>query len=347
MNETDEFEDFDDPMSDIHVKVIFTIIFLLVFIVAFFGNLFVLILFAKCRELRRKTNFLIANLIIADFILSFCCILPRMLEIIYDMALNGYMCKFSHFTQRVMQRVSILVLVAISIERYIVILKPMRSFNSNIIRLRCVIICIWVFSIVYNSVYVVYYDIHQHPVLGYGYGFCDVDWSWYEYYEYTNICLFFIIPSILMVYIHTRIILRVKRPDKILRENYSVKNCVVSVKKKKVIPTDRIKRSKSLLIFNHYKNIDCILGKKLNRKTHSLTTGLVENNPLDQSDDQTLNEDQKFPTEIRILPKTKNRLRKIIRLLILISFCFVFNSLQFVITVLYAKLSSGDRKSVV
>jgi hypothetical protein len=48
-----------------------------------------LILFAKCRELRRKTNFLIANLIIADFILSFCCILPRMLEIIYDMALNG------------------------------------------------------------------------------------------------------------------------------------------------------------------------------------------------------------------------------------------------------------------
>jgi hypothetical protein len=144
-----------------------------------------------------------------------------------------------------------------------------------------------------------------------------------------------------MVYIHTRIIIRVKRPDKILRENYSVKNCVVSVKKKKVIPIDRIKRSKSLLIFNHYKNIDCILGKKLNRKTHSLTTGLVENNPLDQSDDQTLNEEQKFPTEIRILPKTKNRLRKIIRLLILISFCFVFNSLQFVITVLYAKLSGG------
>jgi hypothetical protein len=144
-----------------------------------------------------------------------------------------------------------------------------------------------------------------------------------------------------MVYIHTRIIIRVKRPDKILRENYSVKNCVVSVKKKKVIPTERIKRSKSLLIFNHYENIDCILGRKLNRKTQSLTTGLVENIPLDPFDEQTLNEEQKFPTEIRILPKTKNRLRKIIRLLILISFCFVFNSLQFVITFLYAKLGGG------
>ncbi len=45
MNETDEFEDFDDPMSEIHVKVIFTIIFLLVFIVAFFGNILLPCLF--------------------------------------------------------------------------------------------------------------------------------------------------------------------------------------------------------------------------------------------------------------------------------------------------------------
>jgi hypothetical protein len=139
-----------------------------------------------------------------------------------------------------------------------------------------------------------------------------------------------------MVYIHTRIIIRVKRPDKILRENYSVKNYIVWAKKKKVCSTEKIKRSKSLLIFNHYKNIDCILGKKLYRKTHSLTTGLV-----DPSDEQIINEEQKFSTEIRILPKTNNRLRKIIRLLILISFCFVFNSLQFVITVLYVKLSGG------
>ena len=190
---------------------------------------------------------------------------------------------------------------------------------------------------VYNLVYIVYYDIYKHPDGVYGHGFCEVDWSWYEYYEYTNICLFFIIPSVLMVYIYTRIILRVKRPDKILRENYSLKNYVVPAKKKKVSSTDRIKRSKSLLVFNHY-NIDCILGKKLYRKTHSLTLGLVENNP---TDDQTLNEEQKFSTEVRILPKTKNRLRKIIRLLILIAFCFVFNSLQFVTTVLLVKLSGG------
>ena len=38
MNETEEFEDIYDPMSEIHHKIIFTILFLLVFIVAFFGN---------------------------------------------------------------------------------------------------------------------------------------------------------------------------------------------------------------------------------------------------------------------------------------------------------------------
>lgn len=56
------------------------------------GNLFVLVLFIRCKALRTRTNFLIANLIVADFLLAVFCIIPRMLENVHDYAINGVSC---------------------------------------------------------------------------------------------------------------------------------------------------------------------------------------------------------------------------------------------------------------
>ena len=47
------------------------------------GNLLVLYLFVKYKTLRTKTNYLLCNLAIADFLVSIFCVIPAFLRIVY------------------------------------------------------------------------------------------------------------------------------------------------------------------------------------------------------------------------------------------------------------------------
>lgn len=188
----------------------------------------------------------------------------------------------------------------------------------------------------YNSVYIKYYDIFEHPSYGYGFGFCEIDWEWIEYYDYATIILFIIVPSFLMVYIHTKIIIRVKNPEKILRESCSLRSYVVRLRvkhKKAQKSNEKLQKSKSLMVFNE-NNVDV----KIVKNSHSVTNGLLCN----LADETKV----KYSTEVRVLPKTKNHLKKCIRLLILISFCFVLNNLQTAVSFFYDYFSSGAPETV-
>jgi hypothetical protein len=55
----------------------------------FKGNLLVLYLFVKYKSLRTKTNFLLGNMAVADFLVSILCIAPSVLRVVYHIFGNA------------------------------------------------------------------------------------------------------------------------------------------------------------------------------------------------------------------------------------------------------------------
>ena len=141
--------------------------------------------------------------------------------------------------------------------------------------------------------------MHHHASRGYGFGFCHFYWKWYKYYDYANMCIFIIIPLILIIYIHTRIILRVKRPEKILRENYS----------------------------HHNFEAKLVVVKNFKEKFYNLVS----------NDDHLIK--IKSVVFVKIPLNKKNPRKKTVTLLILIVFCFILNNLQYVVNFIDGKLS--------
>ncbi|XP_055389682.1 uncharacterized protein LOC129618744 [Condylostylus longicornis] len=116
--------------TDFQLNIPYTAFEILVGVIAVIGNLMVIIVFKRDRKLRRRTNYYIVSLAVADFLVGLLGVPFAILSSIGEPK-NLYACLLSLSTLVVLCTISIFCLVAVSVDRYWAILHPM-AYSRNV-----------------------------------------------------------------------------------------------------------------------------------------------------------------------------------------------------------------------
>ncbi|UJR26894.1 hypothetical protein I4U23_008204 [Adineta vaga] len=123
------------------------ILYVVVFIVGTVGNLLVIIVIQRNRSMRTVTNMFIMNLAAADLLVLVFCLPATVIQDVTKTWFFGLvLCKFVNYIQNMSVSVSVLTLMAISIERYQAIVHPLK-FSGTKQRARILILSVWILSI--------------------------------------------------------------------------------------------------------------------------------------------------------------------------------------------------------
>ncbi|XP_037732337.1 uncharacterized protein LOC119563150 isoform X1 [Drosophila subpulchrella] len=118
----------DSPSSDLNIP--YTVFEVLVAIVSIIGNVLVIIVFRRERKLRRRTNYYIVSLAMADLLVG-CLGIPFAILASIGLPRNLHACLFTVSLLVVLCTISIFCLVAVSVDRYWAILYPM-AYSRNV-----------------------------------------------------------------------------------------------------------------------------------------------------------------------------------------------------------------------
>ncbi|CAF0727080.1 unnamed protein product [Rotaria sp. Silwood1] len=136
------------------------IFYTIILLVGIIGNILVIIIVTKYRDMRNATNLLLANLSIADlFHLLFCT--PDGYQHLYGKdkhRLGTFMCSFSPFVQNVTSTCSVLTIMAISYERYVAICQPLKTspLHLTLFRTLPTAIFFWLISCLISIPFYIY-----------------------------------------------------------------------------------------------------------------------------------------------------------------------------------------------
>lgn len=118
----------DDLITSPAFKIFVYFMYCAVFIVALFGNGLVCYVVKTTPRMKTVTNYFIMNLAVGDILMTLFCVpfsFVSMLLLRY-WPFGVFMCKLVNFTQAVSVLVSAYTLLALSIDRYIVIMRPLK-----------------------------------------------------------------------------------------------------------------------------------------------------------------------------------------------------------------------------
>ncbi|XP_068153752.1 uncharacterized protein AdoR isoform X2 [Drosophila tropicalis] len=127
----------DNPSTELNIP--YTVFEILVAIVSIIGNVLVIIVFRRERKLRRRTNYYIVSLAMADFLVGSLGV-PFAILASIGLPHNLHACLFTVSLLVVLCTISIFCLVAVSVDRYWAILYPM-AYSRNV-RTRTAIVII-------------------------------------------------------------------------------------------------------------------------------------------------------------------------------------------------------------
>lgn len=116
------------PTAELHA--VYTSLELLVALVAVIGNAMVIYVFRADRRLRRRTNYYIVSLAVADFLVGLLGI-PFAILASVGLPRNLHACLFTVSLLVMLCTISIFCLVAVSVDRYWAILHPM-CYSRNV-----------------------------------------------------------------------------------------------------------------------------------------------------------------------------------------------------------------------
>ncbi|XP_057376357.1 QRFP-like peptide receptor [Daphnia carinata] len=131
-------------------------------IVSILGNCAVIIAVYHNPALRSTINFYLVNLAVADVLIALCCMWPHLVNDLTKPAfiLGAFMCKFNAFAQMTCLTSSVLTLTAISCDRFMAVMYPLRVRITQC-RARAVIISIWIISITVALPFAVYRKLFE------------------------------------------------------------------------------------------------------------------------------------------------------------------------------------------
>ncbi|XP_067652705.1 growth hormone secretagogue receptor type 1-like [Haliotis asinina] len=202
------------PEPPDHLLVATTAFYVIIFLLGIGGNLLVLLVFLSCRSLRTFINFLFLNLCLADFLVLLISGPTAVLDI-YAMEvwyLGGVMCKTVPFVENMVANASILSILAVSIERYRVASRPLSQHGGSCNAAVKTMVMIWVISAAVASP-ILFITKYKSALLldGTSVKVCKttLHLSWHKIYVLLSTVLFFLVPFVVLVFLYSKMCLRV------------------------------------------------------------------------------------------------------------------------------------------
>lgn len=126
---------------------------------AIISNLIIVWIVSKSSQMQNATNYLIANLALADILIgAFAIPFQFQAALLQQWNLPWYMCTFCPTVQVISVNVSVFTLTVIALDRYRAVLYPLTA-RTNKLRIRLIIISIWVSGIIFSIPTFVAYEI--------------------------------------------------------------------------------------------------------------------------------------------------------------------------------------------
>ncbi|XP_020631368.1 neuropeptide FF receptor 2-like [Orbicella faveolata] len=214
----------DSPAEKISSVCAYSLILML----SFFGNVFIIIIILKHRELRKTVNYFIVNMAVSDLIFALVVFPFQITGLVAASSywpvrgiLGSIFCKLFHFANPVSIQVSAQSLVWIAIDRFVAVVFPIRiGFISTKIRTMA-IASSWIFAGLLNSPKLIIWGLVQHG----DYAFCSAVRSVFtnheanSVYEWLQVTFFLLSPLFLTSVLYTTTAIALKRQNKALADS--------------------------------------------------------------------------------------------------------------------------------
>lgn len=224
-NARNETESYEEALG------VTTKVFLYVFVsvMSLVGNTLVVVVILKTKHLRTHFNYLIVNMSISDFVVPLVAAPLRIVqetslrprEWLVDGALGEAFCKLCFFIVDISPVVSVLTLVLISVNRFLVTMFPIRrQFFSNKTN-RILIALVWLMAMLFFSPYFYTFRLSFDA----GYTECVFLWSpafhdesAHIIFSSLNMILFFFLPYIIISFLYTFIMFKLQKNSVDMKE---------------------------------------------------------------------------------------------------------------------------------
>ncbi|XP_058049027.1 neuropeptide Y receptor type 1 [Ahaetulla prasina] len=164
-NEASGLFHFQDIDCHVPLAMVFTLALAygIVILLGISGNLALIIIILKQKEMHNVTNILIVNLSFSDLLITIMCLPFTFVYTLMDHWVFGEtMCKLNPFVQCVSVTVSVFSLVLIAIERHQLIINP-RGWRPNNRHAYVGIATIWILAIASSLPFLIYHVLTDEP----------------------------------------------------------------------------------------------------------------------------------------------------------------------------------------
>ena len=207
--------------------------YIFIFLVSFFGNIFLLVVIYKKKQLRRSINYFVFNMAVSDLFNPLTIMTVKIVEIISGSSswkvdrpwlLGNILCKLAHFLPDVSVVVSIGSLLLISIDRLIAVVFPLKAkLISSKVRLIS-ILSTWFVAIAIHAPYFYSFKLIPHENETY----CELNWGpafdhmkTHRGFVTANFITFIPIPICVLASVYSIIVWTIRKKNKKTKEKLS------------------------------------------------------------------------------------------------------------------------------
>ena len=196
---------------------------------SFFGNILIIIIVYKHRDLRKTVNYFIVNMAVSDLLFPLIVIPVNIVGLVTDswqLGVSGNLgssfCKLFYYSSAVTLHVSVQSLVWIAIDRFVAVVFPIKlGLISPKIRTTA-IISTWIFALLFNSpsliISNVVVDPNKNTLCSYTGGESVYNSDVSTAYLSAQLFLLFVAPLVVLTVLYTAIAIALKRQNRALSD---------------------------------------------------------------------------------------------------------------------------------
>ena len=210
-------------------RISFILLYCVNLMASFFGNILIIIIVYKHRDLRKTINYFIVNMAVSDLLFPLIVIPVNIVGLVTDSwqlgvsgKLGSSFCKLFYFSSALALHVSVQSLVWIGIDRFVAVVFPITlGLISPKIRTTA-IICTWIFAVLFNSPSLIISDVvayaNKNTMCSYTGGESVYNSDVSTAFLFAQLFLLFIAPLVVLTVLYTAIAIALKRQNRALND---------------------------------------------------------------------------------------------------------------------------------
>ncbi|XP_012230035.2 prolactin-releasing peptide receptor isoform X1 [Linepithema humile] len=197
----------DDVTANVAVQILICAFYILIFVLGIFGNVLVVFVVIRNRQMHTVTNLFIANLALSDVLL---CVLAVPFTPLYTF-LGGWifgrtLCHLVPYAQGVSVYISTLTLTSIAIDRFLVIIYPFHP-RMKIEMCLAIIVSVWVVALLLTLPYGLYMQLEEPHI------YCEEHWPsepFRQIFSSFTTILQFVVPFFVIAFCYICVSIKLK-----------------------------------------------------------------------------------------------------------------------------------------